>query len=68
MRPELPAETFRVFPNAMNHRNVYDDVASVRRAVAYRKSNPWEVMPIRVYRAVTVWEDVTHEYVKAANG
>ncbi|GAA3473858.1 hypothetical protein GCM10018965_084110 [Nonomuraea roseola] len=64
MDHDLPDETFRVFPNAVNHRNVYDDVASVRRAVAYRRSNPWEVMRIKVYRARTVWEDVTHEYVK----
>ncbi|GAA2294304.1 hypothetical protein GCM10010149_47850 [Nonomuraea roseoviolacea subsp. roseoviolacea] len=66
MDHELPDETFRVFPTAVNHRNVYDTVNGVRKAVGYRKSNRWDRDRIRVYRARTVWEDVTHEYVKGS--
>ncbi|MEQ4716117.1 hypothetical protein [Nonomuraea sp. B19D2] len=66
MDHKLPAETYRVYPNAVNHRNVYDDAASVRKAVGYRQSNPWRHVEVKVYRAVTVWEDVTAEFVKGA--
>jgi hypothetical protein len=71
---DLPSSTFRVFPNASNHRNSYDSPASVVRAVAVRRRwygpfnyRPKELGgedPIRVYQAETVWRDVTEEYVK----
>lgn len=61
----LPDSTFRVFPSAGNHRNSYDSPTSVRRAVAQRKSQrSWVYAATRVYRAETVWRDVTSEYVK----
>lgn len=66
----LPSATFRVFPNAANHRNSYDSEVSVRRAVAARKANPefspgaFFPHPIKVYRAETVWRDVSADYVK----
>lgn len=59
----LPGATFRVFPDATNHRNSYDTEASVRRAVAARKSRPRYGGPTKVYRAETIWRDVTGEYV-----
>lgn len=70
----LPGSTFRVFPCAGNHRNSYDSEGSVRRAVAARERSRerWLTVPgavwvpdtVKVYRAETVWRDVTEEYVK----
>ncbi|WP_433434551.1 hypothetical protein [Nonomuraea sp. CA-141351] len=62
MTYKLPDETYRVYPESWNFRNVYDSRDSARRAVSYRKGT-WERDRIRVFRAVTVWEDVTHEFV-----
>lgn len=63
---DLPGETYRVFPSAINHRNTYDSPRAVRGSVAQRKRaiRDWGWSgPIRVYRATTVWEDVTDEFV-----
>lgn len=67
----LPDSTFRVFPTRADNRNGYDSEASVDRAVAARMRRPYDYSSpggdadsIRVYRAETVWRDVTEEYVK----
>lgn len=68
----LPSATFRVFPDSWNHRNSYDTESGVNRAVAYRKTRSsgyyfegvWVPRPIKVYRAETVWRDVTSEFLK----
>lgn len=68
----LPSSTFRVFPDSWNHRNSYDSASSVKRAVAYRTTRSggyyyegrWVPRPTKVYRAETVWRDVTDEHVK----
>lgn len=57
---DLPSATYRVFPSAGNHRNSYDTPASVVRALRAR----WRYLDdARVYRAETVWKDVTAEFV-----
>lgn len=60
---DLPSSTFRVFPRAGNHRNSYDSERGVKGAIAQRLR--WYVFDdIKIYRAETVWRDVTDEYVK----
>jgi hypothetical protein len=62
MADELPDEIYKVFPDIFTARNTYDNPTSVKISIGQR----WRYMrqddEIRVYRAVTVWEDVTEEF------
>lgn len=74
---DLPEETYRVFPEASYPaRNSYGSKESVGRAIGQRlaKRRAWRrrgeyysiATPeeIQVFKAVTVWVDVTEEFVK----
>ncbi|MEV0823877.1 hypothetical protein [Nonomuraea rubra] len=63
MTYKLPEDTYRVYPESWNFRNVYDSRDSARRAVIYRNSVWRDKDKIKVFRAVTAWEDVTHEFL-----
>ncbi|WP_169807239.1 hypothetical protein [Herbidospora cretacea] len=61
---KMPASVYRVYPEAANGRNLYGDIGAARSVVAERKRHSGWKPVLRVYRAKTVWEDVTHEFVK----
>lgn len=61
---DLPKTTYRVYPPAGHDRNIYESANSVRSAVAQRKRLKGWRDRVRVFKARTVWEDVTAEFVK----